>query len=248
MRGDYGERPDAVSGAPARATPWHSMRNTRMPSIAAASAGSSGIGSSDLLEARRGRVRRRRGSRATAPWSLLATDQPAGAELGVARSRTSDGVSLGRARRRDALGLREPDREVVDHRRRAVERGADRGHLAGERPRTCAPSRARRRRTPAGARPRTAASAKIASSGAEPRDRLASSRAGGPAAAIPASSAPSAETSSRTWTGTAAWRNVPQVVATGNSEARDEEREQAHEQDRPQRPGRGPATAGRAGR
>ena len=35
--------------------------------------------------------------------------------------------------------------------------------------------------------------------------------------AKPASSAPSAETMSSTWTGAAACRNVPQVVATGNT-------------------------------
>ena len=50
---------------------------------------------------------------------------------------------------------------------------------------------------------------------------------------------------SRTWTGPAAWRNVPHVVATGNSEARDDERDGAHEDERPQRRAPRRTTAGR---
>ena len=57
---------------------------------------------------------------------------------------------------------------------------------------------------------------KIPSAGpSQATGRVQSRRA--PRRAIPASSASSADRTIRTWTGPAAWRNVPQVVATGKS-------------------------------
>ena len=128
--GDYGERPDAVSGHPGPRDalafdPEHPDPFDR--------GGVDGVvrdGQEHLLEARGGRVAAVEDRRPRAVV-VLGADQPAGAEL-VGQVEHVGGRLVGQREAAHALGLREPDREVVDDRRRVVERGADRGHLAGE--------------------------------------------------------------------------------------------------------------------
>ena len=180
------------------ATPAHAIRNTRTPSIAAASAGSAGIGSrtsSKQAAAGSGAVEDRGPLRRGRPWRRSATWRRSGSR---GRGRPT-GVSSGSA----SVGTRSVSASQIGKSwitgRAAVERRADRGHLRGRA--TSYGARrgvARRRRSRAGARPRTAPSAKIASSGpSQATGRVQPSRAAEPRR-CPASSAPSAETISRT--------------------------------------------------
>ena len=142
---------------------------------------------------------------------------------------------VGQGQRRDPLRLGQPDREVGDDRAgERVERMADRGHhggqlvvLLGGVARPGAERRQQRDREEQRAEDRRAAG--------RARRPAGSSRAGRPTRAISASSASSAETISRTWTGPAAWRNVPHVVATGKTQAGDQERREADDEQRPDR-------------
>ena len=134
-----------------------------------------------------------------------------------ARSSTSDGRLVREGERRDATRLGQPDRGSRRGPGRPSRPAGGRWRPSGApAPRTGRRCRARRPRSPRAERRRTAPTRRSRAP-VRARRPAASSPARRPSRAIPASSASSADSTIRTWTGPAACRNVPQVVATGKS-------------------------------
>ena len=179
----------------------------------------------------------RSGRRAACPGSRV-----------VARSRTSRRRLVGQGQRRDPAGLGQPDREVGDDRPGGrVQRMADRRHPAVELAElgggvARAAGRSRQQRD------REERRAEDPEQRSEPGDRAGSSPAGARAGRSRrrGRAAPTARCS--TWTGPAAWRNVPHVVATGKTRLVTRNVISDSEDDRAGWRRRGPATAGRPGR